>query len=247
MSEYGAPYLLRIDPKRNKVLSKTQIGFGSCGLGAGAGSLWIEDTSSSTVSRVSVRTRKRIAIRVDAQPYDATFADGAAWATAFTGGYLDRIDPARNRVVKRFKLPSATGVVGAFGSIWATGSDGVVRVDPATNSVVATIALPAAAWTAASSDAVWITSPAGLSRIDPKTNQIVATVKLTAPLGDPAVVAGEVWVPEIGQNAVAIVDPATSQVTRTVKVGTGPFVVAEIAGEAWVPSWKGADIWRLRP
>jgi YVTN family beta-propeller protein len=247
VSEYGAPYLLRIDPKSNKVLSKTQIGFGSCGLGVGAGSLWIEDTSSNTVSRVSVRTRKRIAVQVDAQPYDATFAYGAAWATAYTGGQLDRIDPARNRVVKRFPLPTATGVVGAFGSIWATGSDGVIRVDPASNTVLAKIPLAGAGWTAASDDAVWVTSPSGLVRVDPASNQVVATIKLAAPLGDPAVVGGRVWVPEIRQNTVAIVDPATNQVSRTVKVGIGPFVVTEIAGDAWVPSWKGADIWRLRP
>ena len=248
VSEYGAPYLLRIDPKRNKVLSKTQIGFGACGLGAGAGALWVEDTSSNTVSRVSVKTRKRIAIKVDTQPYDATFAYGAAWATAFTGGYLDRIDPARNRVAARIKLPSATGVVGAFGSVWATGSDGVVRVDPASNTVVARVALAGAAWTAASSDAVWITSPAGLTRIDPATNQIVATVKIPAQaLGDPAVVGGRVWAPEIRENAIAIVDPATNQIAATIKVGAGPFVVTEIGGEAWVPSWKGSDVWRLRP
>ncbi len=209
--------------------------------------MWIEDTSSNTVSRVSLRTSKRIAVKVDAQPYDATFAYGAAWATAYTGGQLDRIDPARNRVVKRFPLPTATGVVGAFGSIWATGSDGVIRVDPASNTVVATIPVAGAGWTAASDDAVWVTSPSGLVRLDPGSNQVVATIKLTAPLGDPAVVGGQVWVPEIRQNTVAIVDPATNQVSRTVKVGIGPFVVTEIAGDAWVPSWKGADIWRLRP
>jgi hypothetical protein len=36
-------------------------------------------------------------------------------------------------------------------------------------------------------------------------------------------------------------------VTGFVKTGTGPFVVTQIAGEAWVPSWKGKDIWRIRP
>jgi YVTN family beta-propeller protein len=247
VSEYGAPYLLRIDPKTNRVLSRTQIGFGACGLGAGAGSVWVEDTSSNTVSRVSVRTRKRIAIKVGAQPYDATFAYGAAWATAYTAGELDRIDPAENRVVKRFPLATATGVVGAFDSVWATGSDGVIRVDPAANTVAATIPLPGAAWTAASPDAVWITSPAGLARIDPTTNQVAATIPLRSPLGDPAVVGGQVWVPEIRRNAIAVVDASTNRVVRTVNVGSGPFVVSEIAGEAWVPSWKGADIWRLRP
>jgi hypothetical protein len=32
-----------------------------------------------------------------------------------------------------------------------------------------------------------------------------------------------------------------------VKVGTGPFVVTEIAGDAWIPSWKGRDVYRVRP
>jgi streptogramin lyase len=248
VSEYGVPYLLRIDPKSNRVLSRTQVGFGACGIATGAGSVWVEDTSSNTVSRVSVRTRKRTAIPVAPQPYDTTFADGAAWVTAFTGNELERIDPATNRVAARVPLASATGVVAAFGSIWATGSEGVVRVDPATDKVVARIALASAAWTAASTDAVWITSPAGLTRIDPTSNHVVTTIAFPASvLGDPAVVAGQVWVPEVRADTIAIVDPATNGIVRTLKVGAGPFVVTQIDGDAWVPSWKGADIWRVRP
>ncbi len=250
VSEYGAPYLLKIDPRSNAVVGKVGIGSGSCGLGFGAGAMWVEDTSSSTVSRVGVASGRRRAIRVGATPYDTTFAFGSAWTTAFGAGELERIDPARNAVVNRWKLPQATGVVGAFGSIWATGSGGVVRVDPTSHAVVARIALTnGAGWTAASPDAVWVTTPTGLTRIDPRTNAAVAAVALPgAPfLGDPDVVGGSVWVPEIRRNAIAIVDPATNSVTGTVKAGTGPFVVTAIGGEAWVPSWKGRDIWRIRP
>lgn len=251
VSEYGAPYLLKIDPRTNKVVSRTGIGIGSCGLGYGAGSLWIEDTSSSTVSRVSAATGKRTrAIRVGLTPYDATFAYGAAWVTANTAGELERIDPATNRVVKRWKLQQATGVVGAFGAVWATGTDGVIRIDPATNALTATIPVAGGAgWTAASADAVWVTTPTGLTRIDPQSNSVVAAVGLPgAPyLGDPAVVGGRVWVPQIRRNSIAVVDPATNTVAATVKAGSGPFVVTEINGEAWVPSWKGHDIWRIRP
>src|SRR6476620_4756603 len=126
VSDYGSPYLMKIDPVHNKVLAKTQIGFGSCGLGYGAGSLWIEDTSTNTISRVSATTGKRTAvITVGSTPYDAPVAYGA--------GDVERIDPARNRVVKKWSLPTAVGLVGAFGSIWATGGDGVIRIDPATN------------------------------------------------------------------------------------------------------------------
>lgn len=250
VSEYGSPWLLRIDPTTNRVVARTGIGFGSCGLGYGAGSLWIEDTSSNTVSRVSARTGKRVAaVKVGVQPYDATFAYGSAWATSYGAGEVDRISPTGNRVVKRFPLDSAIGVVGAFGSVWATGSTGVIRIDPATNQVVARIDIPSGAgWTAASDDAVWVTSGEGVARIDPTTNAVAATVPLgTTALGDPAAVAGKLWVPKIRENSVAIVDPATKAVEGTFKVGVGPFVVTEVAGEAWIPSWKGRDIWRVRP
>jgi DNA-binding beta-propeller fold protein YncE len=251
VSEYGAPYLVKIDPATNKVVRKTEIGSGSCGLGYGAGSLWIEDTSSSTVSRVSAATGRRVkAIPVGIQPYDTTFVFGSAWTTAYGQGELERIDPTRNRVVSRWKLPQATGVVGAFGSVWATGIDGVIRVDPASHKVVARIAIAGGAgWTAASSDAVWVTTASGVARIDPQSNAVAADVALPgAPaLGDPDVVGGLLWVPQIRRNSIALVDPSSNAIVQTVKAGIGPFVVTAIHGEAWVPSWKGRDVWRFRP
>jgi YVTN family beta-propeller protein len=250
VSEYASPYLLKIDPRTNKVLTKTKIGFGSCGLAYGAGSLWIEDTSSNTISRVSARSGRRVAaIKVNAQPYDAIFAYGAAWATSNGFGDVERIDPARNKVVKRVPLVGATGLVAAFGSVWAAGQDGVIRIDPATNQVEVKIAIEqGAGWTAASTDAVWATSGSSLVRIDPTTNQVAATIPLGTPfLGDPDVVGGAVWVPKVRANTVAIVDPATNAVSASVKVGVGPFVVTAIDGDAWIPSWKGRDIWRLHP
>ena len=251
VSEYGQPYLLKIDPQTNKVVSRTGIGSGSCGLGFGAGSMWIEDTNTSTVSRVSVATGKRItAIKVGSTPYDTTFAYGSAWTTAHVQGELERIDPARNRVVNRWKLPMATGAVGAFGAVWGAGSNGVIRVDAESHKLLATIPVAGGAgWTAASADAVWVTTPTGLARIDPTTNAVAATIPLPgAPyLGDPDVVDGQVWVPEIRKNSIAVVDPASNAVTETLRSGVGPFVVTTIHGEAWVPSWKGKDIWRYRP
>jgi YVTN family beta-propeller protein len=250
VSEYGQPNLLKIDPRTNKIVGKSRVGFGACGLAYGAGSMWVEDTSSSTVSRVSVTTGKRRAIKVGSTPYDATFAYGSAWTTAFGGGELERIDPATNRVANRWKITSPVGVVGAFGSVWAAGSSGVIRVDPATHARLATIAVNGGAgWTAASSDAVWVTTPNGLARIDPATNAVVATIMLAgAPyLGDPDVLNGLVWVPQIRKDSIAVIDPASNTVVQTVPTGAGPFVVTTIAGDAWVPSWHGRDIWRFHP
>lgn len=208
--------------------------------------MWVEDTYSNTVSRVSIATGKRTAaVPVGAQPYDLTYAFGSAWVTAHAGFEVDRIDPARNKVVARIKLPAPTGVVAAFGSIWATGSSDVVRIDPATNAIVARIAIDSPAWTAASSDAVWFTAPGKLYRVDPATNRIAATVDLPRIPGDPDVIDGKVWVPVVALDEILVVDPATNTVVQTVKAGAGPFVVTAIAGQAWVPSWKGSDIRRF--
>jgi hypothetical protein len=247
VSDYGAPFLLKIDPKSNKVVRKIGIGSGSCGLGYGAGSLWIEDTSSNTVSRVSARTGKRIkAIDVGNQPYDATFAYGSAWVTSNSDGDVERIDPAKNAVVRKWPVAGAVGVVASHGAIWVGGSDGVTRIDPVGGATVKIPIAAGAGWTAATADAVWVTSKQGLARIDPQTNAVTLTVPLKGNIGDPDVVGGKVWAPEINQNDVAIVDPADGSVTR-LKVGTGPFVITQIRGEAWIPSWKGTDIWRVRP
>jgi streptogramin lyase len=212
--------------------------------------MWVEDTNTSTVSRVSITTGKRTAVKVGITPYDTTFAYGSAWTTAYGQGELERIDPAQNRVANRWKLPLATGAVGAFGSVWATGSEGVIRVDPASHKMLARIPVQGGAgWTAASTDAVWVTTRAGIARIDPQSNAVTKVVPLAgAPaVGDPDVVNGQVWVPQIRKNSIAIVDPASNAVVRTIKAGVGPFVVTTIRGEAWVPSWKGSDIWRYTP
>lgn len=248
VSTFATSTLLRIDPRRNVVVGRTPVGTGACGLGVGAGSLWIEDTYSATVSRVSILTARRTAsIDVGSQPYDVTYAFGAAWATVHGDGALVRIDPRRNRVAQRFELSQASGVVAAFGSVWATGAEGVLRIDPRTNAIVARIPLETAMWTATGAGAVWITTRTGVSRIDPETNTVSGAIPIPGPLGDPAVVADEVWVPRVRENRIAIVDPESNAVVRTVGAGKGPFVVTAIRGEAWVPSWQGTDVWRFRP
>jgi YVTN family beta-propeller protein len=153
--------------------------------------------------------------------------------------------------VKRVRIgTSSSGVVGAFGSIWATDPPDnlVVRIDPRTLKILKRIPVTAALWTAASDTAVWISRGDGkVSAIDPATNAVTATIPVGRNPGDPAVVGADVWVPSVAEGKVSIVDPATSAVRETLKVGAGPFVVTEIDGEAWIPSYKGRDVWRVRP
>ena len=71
--------------------------------------------------------------------------------------------PARNRVVRRIRMSQAYGLVGAFGSVWATGADGLIRIDPSAGTVTARIPLVGGGgWTAATPDAVWVTTRTGV-------------------------------------------------------------------------------------
>ena len=58
---------------------------------------------------------------------------------------------------------------------------------------------------------------------------------------------GAVWVANDRSGTLARIDPKTNRVVGTVKSGPGPFVVTFGYGDAWVPSYKGIDVWRIRP
>jgi len=77
------------------------------------------------------------------------------------------------------------------------------------------------------------------------TNAVAATISLPVALGDPAVVAGKLWVPKIRDNVVALVDPATNKVIQTISVGIRPFPAAAAFGDIWVPSAGGTEVYRL--
>ena len=73
-------------------------------------------------------------IPVTTAPWDVVYAARALWSSA-DGGVVDKIDPSRNRVVRRLKLPGKLrGVAWAFGSVWVGSQTGTVafRIDPRT-------------------------------------------------------------------------------------------------------------------
>jgi hypothetical protein len=52
-------------------------------IAVGAGSVWILDTASSTITQIDARTlRLRATIRLPAPPQNLTFADGLLWVSA---------------------------------------------------------------------------------------------------------------------------------------------------------------------
>ena len=177
---------------RAQRVSAAKIGFGSCGLGWAPGSLWIEDTNTNTISRVSAtresaRRRSRSGRRRTTRR-SPTAPPGQRTKTA--AGEVERIDPATRQGRQGLaSCSTANGVVGAFGRSGRPARDASSASTPRPTRWSTTSGYKAAAWTAASTDAIWVTTPPGVARIDPPTNTVAATSR-SRPLGDPAVVAG---------------------------------------------------------
>ena len=118
-----------------------------------------------------------------AGPLDIQAGYGAVWVlTAPPDDYsfVDRIDPATDRVTARWRLPGMSdGLRLGFGSIWVSLYDAnqLLRLDPGSGHTLATISVglqPEAVHIAFGS--VWVANHHGqsVSRVDPRRNRVIA-------------------------------------------------------------------------
>jgi YVTN family beta-propeller protein len=180
---------------------------------------------------------------------------GAVWAMSDIGPTLMRIDPARNAVVARIKLPSPPeSIAVGDGAVWLSypSNDTVSRIDARTNKVTATIHVgPQPAGIAVSPGTVWVanTGSPSVSRIDPGRNRVVATIRVGAKVAccfehmSLAAVPGALWVAVPNGNKIVRVDPATNRIVESVKLPYSPcgYLVAD-ASSVWSAGGGCADV-----
>ena len=180
--------------------------------------------------------------------------EGAVWAMSDARQTLMRIDPARDAVVARIKVPPPEAAAAGEGAVWLTypREDRVLRIDPATNKVTATIHVgPWPEGIATAPGAVWVATAGtpSLSRIDPATNRVVTTIRVgpkRACCADHiSVIASSraVWVAVTNGNRIVRVDPATNGVVATARSDYPPcgFLAAEETG-VWSTGACGGDV-----
>jgi YVTN family beta-propeller protein len=170
-----------------------------------------------------------------------TVGESAVWAMSDAEETLMRIDPSRNAVVARIKVPPGPEAAAAGdGAVWLTypASDVVLRIDPNTNKVTATIPVEAQpAGIATSPCAVWVAGLGGpsVSRIDPATNRVVATIRV-GPLRaccaehmSLTVAGGKLWVAVPNGDEIVGIDPTTNHLVTRLKLPYSPcgFVAAD--------------------
>jgi virginiamycin B lyase len=224
--------LVRIDPKRNRVVQRIRVARGICPITVAGGKVWVASYRTGLVYRVDPR-KGRVVSRSQVGRWPAHFAvrngvvlvsvfelglvirpvaGGNLWVALARSSSLARVDPASG-AVKRFPLGhEGPGFLTAIGGhLWTSTGDGkVLRVDPSTGRIVATFSVAG--------------TPAdiGVSR------------------------AGLVWVADKERSTVTRIDPTVNRILDVVPAGRGAYSVVAAEGDIWVTSYAGSDVWRFR-
>src|ERR671931_589074 len=100
VADYSGHRVIRLDPRRNRVVARIRLDGSPYAAAFGAGAVWISSYDQRHVWRIDPRAN-RVVAAVDigfAQQSGLTVANGVVWVAVFGSGKLARIDSARNAV-----------------------------------------------------------------------------------------------------------------------------------------------------
>jgi DNA-binding SARP family transcriptional activator/DNA-binding beta-propeller fold protein YncE len=170
------------------------------------------------------------------QPGGGPLAVGehAVWAISDAGSTLMKIDPARNRIVKRIKVETPAAIAAGDNGVWLSSQsyNRVIRINPKTDRKTLISVDPTPEGIAVSPGAVWVVNAgllpacqASVSRIDPATNQVVKTIRIPskgkgcAEQANLVASRNAVWVALSNKKSIVRISPANNKVVATVPVG----------------------------
>jgi YVTN family beta-propeller protein len=183
-----------------------------------AGSVWVANEHSGSVTRIDPATNKVVAtIPINspdsAGPQIMTAGPGGVWVDVDNMGSVVRIDAATNKV--GLVVPLNGWVASDGEQVWIAddaGIDGLaqaIRIDPDSGKVITAVDLeqdPGECGLAVGLGSVWVAT-GGLTRIDPVSGRIVGRLDLGADCGSLIVAGGSVWSAAEGQPYVVRISP----------------------------------------
>jgi YVTN family beta-propeller protein len=239
----------------NRFVKSIPVGTTPLGVTTGAGSVWVSNFGSDTLSRINTATNAVTATRaVGDGPQGLAFAVSNVWVANSLADTVTRFNPSNNTA----SLPIAVGddprsIAFDGTNVWVTNFAGnsVSKISPATSTVTATVAVgEGPQGVAFGAGSIWVANSKNdyVSRINPTNNQVIAII---SGVGDsPQGVSFDgtsVWVANFGSDNLSKITPASNSVTATVPVGVDPISIASGTGTigTWVPSSAGGKITKL--
>jgi hypothetical protein len=117
--------VVRIDPKRNRVVARIPVGGRPEEVAAGGGSVYAGLFNTSTVLRISASSNRIVKRRsLGAPVFGVAYGNGAVWAVTSTGPTVLRLDPTTLAVTKRISIASTAAPLGGFSSAWWISANG---------------------------------------------------------------------------------------------------------------------------
>ena len=251
----GANGLLALSTGAREITTAAPLPAAPTAVATAAGSVWVADAGSGTVSRIDRRSGAVVQrIHVDGTPASIVSGNGALWVASTVGAKLVRIDPATEAVTQEIALPGSRPGALAFGQnrLWVADSAArqLFAIDPSSGSLTRTVSLdvqPSAV--AVASGAVWIAAydDAAVEKLDPSTGRAIGRVRVGNGPVALAVQSGSLWVANSLDSTISRIDPRTLAVRATIPVGSGPSALATNAGSIWVANRYSHGISRIEP
>lgn len=220
---------------------------------SGAGSIWVTNEGSSTVSRIDpVRNSVVQTIQLTGRPVGIAFENGALWVSVPENGTLFRINPATNTVVQTLEVGQEPIDIAVSGDdLWVVNrlDDAVLRLDAADGRHLATISVGVRPAGIAVGDDVWIANSADgtVTRVDRENDQVLQHIAVGNGPIDIAHGQGSVWVANSLDGTVSRIDPVSGTVEAAIPVGSGPRGIAFGAGSVWVTNEFDGSVSRIDP
>lgn len=243
--------VIAIDPARNTVVSRVNVGDTPTAVATGAGAVWVVNSRDGTLSEVSPNAHVLRTVGTTGVPADVATTANRVWVAARPNVLLE-LDPTTAAIRNRLTLRSAPTRFGPFmwlavraEQVLVTAQDRLSIVDARTRRV-RSVALPTPDWGALAADSrsIWMSTNSELLHLSANGTHVEGSLSLPqAPvtLGD-----GFVWALNPVTNVVAQIDPVTDGIVRTAPVGAGPAAIAFGAGAVWVASQDGT-VTRIDP
>ena len=240
-----------VDGKRNQVRLVIKAAGEPGGIAAGAGAVWVTDTASDLLLRITDNGRSVDRIPVGHRPTGVAVGAGQVWVVNQLDRTVSEVNPQALRVVRPIQVGNGAGAIAfGHGSVWvANATDySLSRIDPESGHVTTIPLAGAPGGIAASQRGMWVSSASTgqLLLVDARTNSVTQSVPIGNGPQGVAVGGGAVWVANTPDGTVSRFDPRTGRISK-VAVGESPTGVAYGHGKVWVAAGRSGNVLRLDP
>ena len=240
-----------VDSRHNQVRLVIKAAGEPGGIAAGDGAVWVTDTASDLLLRITDNGRSVDRIPVGHRPTGVTVGEGQVWVVNQLDRTVSEVNPQALRVVRPIQVGNGAGAIAfGHGSVWvANATDySLSRIDPDSGHVTTIPLAGAPGAIAASRQGMWVSSESTgqLLLVDARTNTVTQSVPIGNGPQGVAVGDGAVWVANTPDGTVSRFDPGTGRI-RKIAVGGSPTGVAYGDGAVWVAGGSSGKVLQIDP